>query len=146
MNKKGFTLIELISVLIILTVIAALIMPSIIKYLDRNRQKSSESVEQLLINNLELYNTDNEDDLWDENTKCINVDIEDLMKSNQDINLGECLLSNEGALTIKKDDDGYKYYANITCGKDLESMSTNKYVLAFANTVYYKSTNIYNCN
>lgn len=146
MNKKGFTLIELISVIIILTVIAAMIMPNIIKYLDKNRREASESIEKLLINNLELYNTDKEKDLWNEDTECITVNIEDLMNYNQDINLGDCLLSNDEALTIFKDNDGYKYYANITCGKDLESMSTNKYVLAFANKVYYKTANIHKCN
>lgn len=146
MNKKGFTLIELIAVFIILTVIAAMIMPNIVKYIDKNREDSSRSIEELLIHNLELYNTDKEEDLWDENVQCITVDINDLLQMNQDINLGECLLSNEEALTIKKDTDGYKYYANITCGKDLESMSTNKYILAFSNKVYYKSTNIYKCD
>ena len=146
MNKKGFTLIELISVIIILTVIAAMIMPNIIKYLDKNRREASESIEKLLINNLELYNTDKEKDLWNEDTECITVNIEDLMNYNQDINLGDCLLSNDEALTIMKDNDGYKYYANITCGKNLESMSTNKYVLAFANKVYYKTANIHKCN
>ncbi len=146
MNKKGFTLIELIAVLIILTVITAMIMPNIVKYIDKNREESALSIEKLLIHNLELYNTDKEKDLWNENTECINVDINDLLKINQDIDLGECLLSNEEALTIRKDNDGYKYYANITCGKDLESMSTNKYILAFSNKVYYKSTNIYKCD
>ena len=77
MNKKGFTLIELIAVLIILTVITAMIMPNVVKYIDKNREESALSIEKLLIHNLELYNTDKEKDLWNENTECINVDIND---------------------------------------------------------------------
>ena len=66
MNKKGFTLIELIAVLIILTVITAMIMPNIVKYIDKNREESALSIEKLLIHNLELYNTDKEKDLWND--------------------------------------------------------------------------------
>ena len=145
MNKKGFTLIELISVVIILTVATAILMPNLVKYLNKNREESAKSIEKLLINNLELYNTDKEQDLWKDNKTCITVSIEELLEQNKNIDLGECLLTNEKALTITKENDTYKYYANITCGKALESMSTNKYILAYANKVYYKSDNIYKC-
>ena len=145
MNKKGFTLIELISVVIILTVATAILMPNLVKYLNKNREESAKSIEKLLITNLELYNTDKEQDLWNDNKTCITVSIEELLEQNKNIDLGECLLTNEKALTITKENDTYKYYANITCGKALESMSTNKYILAYANKVYYKSDNIYKC-
>ena len=146
MNKKGFTLIELISVIIILTVVTALLMPNLVKYLNKNREESAKSIEKLLITNLELYKTDKEQDLWNDNKTCLTVSIEELLEQNKNIDLGECLLTNEKALTITKENDTYKYYANITCGKSLESMSSNKYILAFANKVYYKSNNIYKCD
>jgi prepilin-type N-terminal cleavage/methylation domain-containing protein len=146
MNKKGFTLIELIAVLIILTVITAILMPNLVKYVNKNREESAKSIEKLLITNLELYNADKEQDLWKDDKTCITVSIEDLVNQNKDIDMGECLLTNEKALTITKENNTYKYYVNITCGKALESMSSNKYILAFANKVYYKSDNIYKCD
>ena len=55
-------------------------MPNIVKYIDKNREESSRSIEKLLIHNLELYNTDKENDLWNESIECINIDINDLLE------------------------------------------------------------------
>ena len=145
MNNKGLTLIELISVLIIVTVVSAMLFPNIVAYLDKNRQSSAEDIEKLLISNLELYNTDNGNQLWQNDRSCIVVSIDDLLQLNPNIDLGECLLTNEKGLVIKNENQSFNYYADITCGRNLESLGTNKYVLAFADKVYYKSTNIYRC-
>ena len=146
MNKKGFTLIEVLSVLIIIIVIAAIIFPSVTSHLDKNRQTTAKNIEKLLISNLELYNTDNEEQLWQNTNTCVVVSMDDLLQKNPNIDLGECLLTNENALVIKKENESFKYSANITCGKNIKSLSTNKYIFSSVDKAYYKSTNVYRCN
>ena len=124
-NKKGFTLVELLLVLVIIAIILVITIPNILEAIEANRRESGKSVEKLLIKNLELYNKDHESDLWISNNesngpKCKNISYSELLSSNSDIKLGECLLNSESSLTIIKTDNGkYKYYAGITCGKGL---------------------------
>lgn len=64
MNKKGFTLVELITVIIIIGIISVITIPNIMKALTTSKNSNGESVEKLLENNLELYNMDYKEDLW----------------------------------------------------------------------------------
>ena len=148
-NKKGLTLVELLLVLVIITIILILAIPSIMKAIEENRKRSGETVEKVLIKNLELYNKDNESDFWrnNEDKGCIVVDYKDLLAMNPDIKLGECLINindNNAGLVIKKENTGqYSFKASIVCGKGIKSLSDNKYVYNEAGStdadIYYKS-------
>lgn len=128
MKNKGFTLVELILVVVIMGIISAIVIPSIMKGLSDSEKQGGESVEKLLINNLKLYNDDNKFDIWcSENNdapgckgtnESLTVRIEDLYAFNPDINMGECLLQDENSLSITNTDKGFTYTAKIICSKN----------------------------
>ena len=132
MNKNGFTLVELILVVVIIGIISAITIPSIMDALSESKTTGGETVEKILETNLELYNTDNKEDLWcleDSNctgpelTKsCISVSINTLYSMNPDIDFGDCVLKDEDSLVIKRLDNGnFTYSANIVCSKDFKN-------------------------
>ena len=55
LNKKGFTLIELMVVIAILVVIMGLALPNITSSIERSKQKQKESKMQLIVSEAELY-------------------------------------------------------------------------------------------
>lgn len=162
MKNKGFTLVELILVVVILGILSAIVIPGIMKSLNESRRDSGESIEKILKENLELYNIDHKDDIWcsenskDDglendsglNTNCkkpgdsIIVSVSDLYSTNPDIDMGECLLQNPNSLkvTMDKSGDKFKYEVKIVCGKNLKDTNGDKIVsnLDSAN-VYYKT-------
>lgn len=162
MKNKGFTLVELILVVVILGILSAIVIPGIMKSLNESRRDSGESIEKMLKENLELYNIDHKDDIWcsenskDDglendpvlNTNCKKpgesdiVSVSDLYSTNPDIDMGECLLQNSNSLKITRDDSGdkFKYEVKIVCGKNLKDTNGDKIVsnLDSAN-VYYKT-------
>lgn len=163
MKNKGFTLVELILVVVILGILSAIVIPGIMKSLNESRRDSGESIEKVLKENLELYNIDHKDDIWcsenskDDglendpglNKKCKKpgesdiVSISDLYSTNPDIDMGECLLQDSNSLKITRDYSGdkFKYEVKIVCGKNLKDTNGDKIVsnLDSAN-VYYKTT------
>lgn len=128
MKDKGFTLVELILVVVIMGIISAIVIPSIMKGLRDSERQGGNSVENILINNLKLYNDDNKFDIWcsenNDNDGCkstgdmLVVDIKDLYTFNPDINMGECLLQDDSSLSITKTNNGFKYTAKIICSKN----------------------------
>lgn len=130
MKNKGFTLVELILVVVIMGIISAIVIPSIMKGLSDSEKQGGESVKELLINNLKLYNDDNKFDIWcsenNDNEGCIGnnvsvtVKIEELYAFNPDINMGECLLQDADSLSITKTEKGFTYTAKIVCSKNYE--------------------------
>lgn len=162
MKNKGFTLVELILVVVILGILSAIVIPGIMKSLNESRRDSGESIEKVLKENLELYNIDHKDDIWcsenskDDglendsglNSKCKKpgdshiVPVSDLYSTNPDIDMGECLLQDSDSLKITRDESGdkFKYEVKIVCGKNLKDTNGDKIVsnLDSAN-VYYKT-------
>ena len=132
MNKNGFTLVELILVVVIIGIISAITIPSIMDALSESKTTGGETVEKLLETNLELYNTDNKEDLWcleDSNCSntelaksCISVSINTLYSMNPDIDFGDCVLKDNNSLVIKRLDNGnFTYSANIVCSKEFKN-------------------------
>ena len=154
MNKKGFTLVELILVIVIIGIVAAITIPNIMESLNESKQEGGESVENLLIENLKLYNLDNEDDLWcledTQGTNCnpnnvsITINITDLLELNPDIKLGECLLKDKDSLSITRNGDGsYTYKANVICSKDFEKVIRTDPTSNIADSAQLNNKNIY---
>lgn len=163
MKNKGFTLVELILVVVILGILSAIVIPGIMKSLNESRRDSGESIEKILKENLELYNIDHKDDIWcsenskddglenepGPNTKCkqpgdsIIVSVSDLYSTNPDIDMGECLLQDSNSLKITRDDSGdkFKYKVKIVCGKDIRDSSGNKIIenRNTAKNIYYET-------
>ena len=158
MNKNGFTLVELILVVVIIGIISAITIPSIMDALSESKTTGGETVEKILETNLELYNTDNKEDLWcleDSNctgpelTKsCISVSINTLYSMNPDIDFGDCVLKDEDSLVIKRLDNGnFTYSANIVCSKDFKN-DTNHILDSGKGSnpnIYYKTSSFEGC-
>lgn len=150
MNKKGFTLVELILVIVILGIISVIVFPGIMKSLNQSKINSAESIEKVLRENLELYNMDHKDDIWcnEDSTEsdCLNandsktVTIKELYNTNPDIDMGNCLLQDEQSLTItKKEDNTFSYEVKIVCGNNLKGDNNTKIVEGTPEDYYYKT-------
>lgn len=134
MNKKGFTLVELVLVIVIIGIISAITIPSIMSALSESKATGGESVEKLLETNLELYNTDHKEDLWClEGSDCsdasnyIYVTLAELYNMNPDIDFGDCVLKDSRSLMIERtsNTEKFTYYANIMCSKQFKNDSTH---------------------
>ncbi|MBQ6546729.1 MAG: InlB B-repeat-containing protein [Bacilli bacterium] len=146
-NRKGFTLVELLLVLVIVGIILVLAIPGILDAIEENRTESGRTVEKILMRDLEMYNEDHKDDLWIKNdtSGCTYISFSELLTANEDIKLGECLLNNNESLTIiKNKQNKYDYYVGITCGKNIKNKGTegdDKYVIDVSQggSIYYQS-------
>ena len=158
MNKNGFTLVELILVVVIIGIISAITIPSIMNGLSESKANGGESVEKLLETNLELYNTDNKEDLWClEDSKCeskeqnktwITVSLNDLYSMNPDIDFGDCVLRDGNSLVIKRDiaTNSYTYHANIVCSKGFkESIPDHIFSDQDTSNKYYETSDFVGC-
>ena len=74
LNNKGFTLVELLAVLVILIAIMSIAIPSINSSLERSKKSQTKQVEKLLGSAASLYISDHKSALMDEEIACINVD------------------------------------------------------------------------
>ncbi len=163
MKNKGFTLVELILVVVILGILSAIVIPGIMKSLNESRRDSGESIEKVLKENLELYNIDHKDDIWcSENSQddgleddtgldidckkpgeSITVSVSDLYSTNPDIDMGECLLQDSNSLKVTMDESGdkFKYEVKIVCGKDIKDNAGDKIIAnkSTAKSIYYET-------
>jgi type IV pilus assembly protein PilA len=79
--KKGFTLVELLAVIMLLGVVSLIAIPSVSKILTRSKQRALEGVKKELIKATKSYTADNLDLLPSEDGGYICVDIKTLEKS-----------------------------------------------------------------
>ena len=70
MNNKGFTLVELLAVLVILTAIMTIALPSISSSMSRTKKKQDEKKIELLKSYAELYVTDHKNRAFN-NSPCV---------------------------------------------------------------------------
>lgn len=125
MNKKGFTLVELILVITLMAVISVLVIPNILDALSSSKQQKYESLYKLVEKNMKLYNDKYSIDLWNNentsfdfcegDTQGCNSGIEKLKESGSDLNLDDCVIN---TMTITKNDAKYEYNLTMTCGTE----------------------------
>lgn len=63
LNNKGFTLIEVIAVVVILTVIGAIMMPTVGKLIEDNKEDNYEAMKQSILSAAKIYISDNKYEL-----------------------------------------------------------------------------------
>ena len=124
MNKKGFTLVELILIITLMAVISVIVIPNILDVLSSSKQQKYESLYNLVEKNMKLYNDKYSVDLWSNNktffdfcegsSNCING-INKLKESGSDIVLDDCIIN---TMTITKNDTKYTYNLTMTCGTE----------------------------
>lgn len=124
MNKKGFTLVELILIITLMAIISVIVIPNILDALSSSKQQKYESLYILVEKNMKLYNDKYSVDLWSNNktffdfcegsSNCING-INKLKESGSDIVLDDCIIN---TMTITKNDSKYTYKLTMTCGTE----------------------------
>ena len=83
LDNKGFTLVELISVLVILIAIMAVAVPSISKSLGRSKEKQLERNKKVLENAAEFYVTNNKDEIFGSSgTDNCYIELDELVSKN----------------------------------------------------------------
>ena len=107
LNNKGFTLVELLAVLVILIAIMSIAIPSISSSLERSKAKEREQKEKIILSAAELYVTDHRNNFAESDTVSINS------------------LIDENYLKVEdtKDDDDKQICTSITYKKE-----TNEYI------------------
>lgn len=125
MNKKGFTIVELILVITLMAVISVLVIPNILDALDSSKKQKYESLYKLVEKNMKLYNDKYSADLWNNgktsfnfcegDTQGCNSGIDKLKESGSDLTLDDCIID---TMTITKNDTKYEYNLTMTCGTE----------------------------
>ena len=78
LNNKGFTLIEVLAVVVILSVLAAIMVPSVNYIINQNKENNYENLKNSIISAAKIYLSDNRyeisiDKLCSNNTEKINI-------------------------------------------------------------------------
>lgn len=127
MNKKGFTLIELIFVVLLLAIISAITIPGIMQIKKHNDEQKYIDYEKILIENMKIYNIDNEDILWSDNSE-VSLTYEILKGINSDINLNDGTeVCTPTTLKIQKIGNSYNYLVCMLCTDSTNQTSVSFY-------------------
>lgn len=81
MNKKGFTLIETILVLVILALLLLIMVPNVMVMIDKNKIKSCHNLEDSIKNAAKIYVTNNKYELGFDCDTPKSITIKDLIES-----------------------------------------------------------------
>lgn len=79
MNKKGFTLVEVLGVMVIIVTLSLIILPNIINRFSNKKEDISKVDKELIVSAAKLYVSDKKEELSDYLTYC--VDINELIKN-----------------------------------------------------------------
>lgn len=116
LNNKGFTLVEVLAVLVILSAIMGIALPSITSSMERNKDKQDESKKEMLASFAEIYVADHRNSLYNwmssngKDACYIEIDtLSDagLLSDGADINSNEQVF--DGGILFNKSDNTYKY-------------------------------------
>ena len=115
-NKKGFTLIEIIVVVLLIAIVVAITIPSIINKLGNTKDKKYNTYVDLIKENLKMYAIDNKEDLLNYNyfsptLKNEFLKLDQIVKIDEDVTKDGCSI--EGlAITLNGEDvKDYNYFA-----------------------------------
>lgn len=133
MNKKAFSIIELLITVVIISIIISIALPSIYSILRKNKEKNYEEYNTYLKDNLHMYNIDLQEDLWTEReTEYLTVSKEELKARNKDLNINHehCVIA--GNMSIIKNNKNFDYKVCIYCDK----AENGSYIYNGANYTY----------
>ena len=74
LNKKGFTLVELLAVVVILLAISVIAVSSISAAIERNKVKQNDAKKEIIVSYAKLYYEEHKNSLSVRTDKCINLD------------------------------------------------------------------------
>lgn len=118
MNKKAFTLVEMLFVVALIGIIATIVFPNILDAVRESKIEEYENVEKIIKQSMELYNTDNKEDLWqNESVSYIDLQQSDILSVNPSLNFKNCKINR---MQIQKSGSNFKYLVKICCGDNVE--------------------------
>ena len=123
MNKKAFTMVELLVTIIILGLLTTLIITSITSILNRSHKEYYESQENMLILAGRDYYADYRSKLPKEVGETSSVTVETLIKESyidpvKDRNDNDCDYKKSEVIVQKITDKDYQYYVTLICNED----------------------------
>ena len=114
-KRNGFTLVELMAVIIIISLIALLTFPNIINQIKKTKKSNNKMIEDVVIEQAKKYVNDNEEEFQDDDGYCLSIDtLVDKGYVNEqlvDINNKD----NDVIMMIKKGDFSYKIVNKNDC-------------------------------
>lgn len=123
MNKKGFSLVEMLLVLVLISIVFAIVLPNVMKMTNASEERKIRGYKELITENLEMYVIDKEKSIeWVDDTATITtatITFEDLKNVNPDIDINDCSIKGN-ILEIKREQkntsvgDTYRYSYNFT--------------------------------
>lgn len=99
MNKKGFTLAEMLLVVVLIGIVTAATIPGISDMIEKNNEKKMEGYCKLVSESTRMYLIDKENELKSETSSTITKSLTDLKKVTPDLDLEEW---NNATITITK--------------------------------------------
>lgn len=63
LNNKGFTLVEILAVIVILAIVSAIMVPTVTGVLNQNKEKSYENLKKTIISSAKIYVSNNRYDI-----------------------------------------------------------------------------------
>ena len=147
MNRKGFTLVELLAAVIILGLLTTLAYVSVRSILNRGDESYYKNQEELLLLAGREYFADNRDKLPDEIGDTSTVTLETLVKEKyidpiKDKNENDCDQKKSNVVAQKITDKDYQYYATLSCGNYTNDKDTIKPIISFTHTATSSETSI----
>lgn len=130
MNKKGFSLVEMLLVLVLISIVFAIILPNIMKMTSATGERKIRGYKELLNENLEMYVIDKEKSISWNNDRAI-ISFDELKNINPDIDIESCSVKNN-SLEIKRESkdtlvgDNYRYTFNFCLICDGEEHCNDK--------------------
>ena len=152
MKKKGFTLVELLAVIVILSVILIIAIPQIMNTIKSTRLKSMESSAKLIATNAEKDYLSQQ--AVNQNYNATSIPCTDVAKLNDDYSSCTITYNSNGVATIKLKGASGTKFAGITCTGTKDEMNciqrdnVSEYVYSFGipRELYtYTITNEANC-
>ena len=136
MNKKGFTLIEIMGVIAVISLIFLIAIPTILNKVKKGQDTIDESTQNMIISATKDYMNDNINDYPEEIGNVYCIDINDLIDKNyitEDIvtTKDKSILTKKVKVSIDNCSDEYEY-KNGTCVLKEDEFKTNKLTYKYA--------------
>lgn len=121
MNKKGFTLVEVIGIILILSIIAVIITPSVISVVNNSKKTSNDIQKELIIKYAKLWVEEHSELISDEDGSIYSLSLQDLAKDGYLTNKEYVDIENDQSLnnacvkiTTKKAKYSYEFVNDCT--------------------------------